>query len=385
MQFNMEKATIGLSIIVKDEEKVILRLLESIYKILDYYIIVDTGSTDNTKKIVEEFMSSKGVPGEVVDHKWVDFGTARNFAMDCIKGKASHGFWIDADEYLEYDKGFNLETLKTNLAKFDQASVEVNYNSTRYTRSQFWRTDLPFYWYGPVHEVIMCNQKTNMAVLKGLTVIVKAEGNSWTSMTQQEKYEKDAKLLEKYVAEDPKKDPRWVFYLAQSYRDAIAPENLKKSIEWYSKRRDMVEGYPEERYYSQLMVATLKGRLTYPEDEVLREFNRCANYDLARGEHFIPIIRHYHAKKEWHSAYILSQYCFKKYHKKNPYPSRSLFIDPSVYDWKFADLHSISAYYMQSIPESRKAMNQATNAITKGLVQDPDKTRIKGNLKFFKK
>jgi glycosyltransferase involved in cell wall biosynthesis len=55
----MEKATIGLSIIVKNEEKVLPRLLESIYSILDYYIIVDTGSTDNTKKIAEELPLSK--------------------------------------------------------------------------------------------------------------------------------------------------------------------------------------------------------------------------------------------------------------------------------------------------------------------------------------
>lgn len=381
----MQKATIGLSIIVKNEEKVIARMLESVSPILDYYVIVDTGSTDNTKQVIKDLMDSKGIPGEIVDHEWVDFGTARNFAMQCIKGKTTHGFWIDADEYLEFDDKFNPDILKQNLAPFDQASIEVNYGGTRYQRAQFWRTELPFYWYGPVHEVIMMDQPSKMAMLKGMTVIVKAEGNSWVSMTQQQKYERDARLLETYVANDPKKDPRWVFYLAQSYRDAVAPENLQKSIEWYTKRRDIDGGYFEERYYSQLMIATLKAQLKYPEDEVIREFMHAGNYDPSRGEHYVPIIRNYHVKKEWHSAYILSLYCYNKYHKKNPYPNRSLFIDPQTYDWKFADLHAISCFYMNYKEESSRAMNQAMNQLHKGLVPEPEASRLKSNLKHYKK
>lgn len=381
---NMNKSTISLSIIVKNEEKVLGRMLESVAPILDYYVIVDTGSTDRTKEIAKEIMDKHGIPGEIIDHEWIDFGTARNFAMESTKGKADFGFWIDADEYLEFDQNFKIENLKVNLSKFDQALVEVNYNNTRYQRAQFWKTSKPFYWYGPVHEVIMCDEKVTVASIKGFTVIVKAEGNSWTTMSQQEKYERDAKLLEEYVANDPKKDPRWVFYLAQSYRDAVAPENLKKSIEWYEKRRDMVSGYPEERYYSQLMVATLKAKLSYPEMEVSEEFMNCSNYDEFRGEHFVPIIKNYHAKKKWHSSYILSQYCYKKYHKKNPYPKRSLFLDPQTYDWKFADLHAISAWYMGKRDEANKSMNQAMQAIKKGLVPEAEAERIKNNLKFFK-
>lgn len=380
-----EKSTISLNIIVKNEEKVLARMLESVAPILDYYVIVDTGSTDRTKEIAKEVMDKHNIPGEIIDHEWVDFGTARNFAMQSVKGKADFGFWIDADEYLEYDSGFKVNNLKQNLSNFDQALVEINYNNTRYQRAQFWRTSKPFYWYGPVHEVIMCDEKITSASIKGFTVIVKAEGNSWTSMTQQEKYERDAKLLEEYVKKDPKKDPRWVFYLAQSYRDAVSKDNTEKSIEWYTKRRDMTSGYPEERYYSQLMVATLKGKLGYPIVEVEAEFMNACNYDTMRAEHFIPLIKNLQQKKQWHSAYILSQYCYKNYHKKNPYPKRSLFLDPQTYDWKIADVHSISAYYIGKKDEAKAAMNQCTKAVQKGLVPANEAERIKNNLKFFKK
>ena len=76
------------------------------------------------------------------------------------------------------------------------------------------------------------------------------DGNSWTSETQTQKYEGHAKILLDYVESDPKKDPRWVFYLAQSYRDANTDENRKKSLEWYEKRATMMNGFWEEIYFS---------------------------------------------------------------------------------------------------------------------------------------
>lgn len=45
------KATIGLSIIVKNEATVIERMLNSVAPILDYYCVIDTGSTDGTQEI----------------------------------------------------------------------------------------------------------------------------------------------------------------------------------------------------------------------------------------------------------------------------------------------------------------------------------------------
>lgn len=382
----MEKATIGLSIIVKNEEKVIRRLLESIYPILDWYTVVDTGSTDRTKEIVKEFFDEKNIPGEIIDHEWVNFGKARMCALEAVKGKADFGFWIDADEQIEYDKNFNVDVFKTHLNQVDQAAIEVNYNNTRYTRAQFWRTSEPFYWYGPVHEIILCENKSiKSAVIHGMTVIVTPDGNSWTSQTQQEKYEKDARLLEEYVANDPKKDPRWVFYLAQSYRDAVTPENKEKSIKWYQKRANMEGGYQEERYFSQLMVANLKASLgTYTFAEVLAEFVHCANHDPLRAEHFNPIISTMHNMKMWESAYIFSKHAYTNFHKKNPYPKRSLFIDPTIYDWRLADLHAISCHYTRRHDEAKTTFNQLLKAVNKGLVDEKESKRIKSNMKFFK-
>ena len=77
---------ISLNVIVKNEEKVIERMLRSVAPMIDYYVVIDTGSTDRTKEIVKETMDSLGINGDIHDHEWVDFCTARNFALEKLAG-----------------------------------------------------------------------------------------------------------------------------------------------------------------------------------------------------------------------------------------------------------------------------------------------------------
>ena len=53
------KYKLALNMIVKNEEHVIKSTLECISKYIDYYIICDTGSTDNTKKFIKDFLIKK--------------------------------------------------------------------------------------------------------------------------------------------------------------------------------------------------------------------------------------------------------------------------------------------------------------------------------------
>lgn len=72
--------TISLCMIVKNEEDVLARCLESVKDVVDEIIIVDTGSTDKTKTIAKEFTD------KVYDFKWVNhFAKARNFAFSKAK------------------------------------------------------------------------------------------------------------------------------------------------------------------------------------------------------------------------------------------------------------------------------------------------------------
>ena len=153
MSESKELPFLSLSIIVKNEEKVIKRMLDSVAPILDYYVIIDTGSTDRTKEIAKETMDAHGIPGEIIDHEWVNFCTARNFAFEMTQGKAQYGFWIDADEQLIIDPSFSKVMMRHELSKHYMGSIEVEYGTQTYFRTQFHKLDYPFEWRGAVHEV----------------------------------------------------------------------------------------------------------------------------------------------------------------------------------------------------------------------------------------
>ena len=77
--------TICLNMIVKDEKDVICRCLASVKPVIDYWVIVDTGSSDGTQEIIRAFM--KEIPGELHERPWINFGHNRNEALELAKGK----------------------------------------------------------------------------------------------------------------------------------------------------------------------------------------------------------------------------------------------------------------------------------------------------------
>jgi glycosyltransferase involved in cell wall biosynthesis len=376
--------TIGLSIIVKNESKVIERMLNTVWPILDYYCVIDTGSTDGTQDIIRNFFKEKGIPGEVIDYEWKNFEDARNKALQSVKGKCDFGFWIDADEQLIIDPKFNIQTFKASLRGFNGANVKVSYGSQNYFRMQLFSTHSPWRWYGPVHEVLVCDEQHSAGIAEGLVTLVTPDGNSWTSETQQQKYEGHAKILLDYVENDPHKDPRWVFYLAQSYRDAGTPENQAKSLEWYEKRATMMNGFWEEIYYSLLMAASLKGGLQYPIHDIIESYLKCGKANIHRAEHLIPVILHYHHVREFDISYVFSSHAMK-FAGKSPFPQSSLFIDPGVYDWRIFDLHSLNCYYSGRRDEAISTYKQLLKAVEKGLVPEGEVARIQNNKQWFVK
>ena len=68
--------TISVCMIVKNEEAVLERCLDSLNGIAEEIIIVDTGSTDKTKEIAAKYTD------KIYDFTWIhDFSAARNFAF----------------------------------------------------------------------------------------------------------------------------------------------------------------------------------------------------------------------------------------------------------------------------------------------------------------
>jgi glycosyltransferase involved in cell wall biosynthesis len=375
---------IGLNIIVKNEEKVIKRMLDTVAPFIDWYTVIDTGSTDKTKEIVKEVMDAHGIPGEIHDHVWKDFRTARNFALEKGKDKSVWGFWIDADEQLILNEKFNKDILVSKLANLDVCSTAVEYGPSKYFRSQLFRFSIDWEWKGAVHEVMYPPKgtKPRSGMVEGLYTLVTPDGASWgdgSRETQRKKYLEHAEMLEEYIKED--KDVRWLFYLAQSYRDAF---EYAKSEEIYAKRVAAGGGYPEELYFSQLMVAAAQANQKKPIPEILDSYLKCGKYDPNRCEHLLPVARHHQGTQNYHVSYMISKYCFDNF-KKNPFPKSTLFIDAACYDWQIYDLHSVNCYYTGRYGEARTAYNKLRKAISKDLVPVEQAKRIKSQEKWYTK
>ncbi|MEM5687393.1 glycosyltransferase family 2 protein [Bacillus cereus] len=107
------KPFISACLIVKNEEDMLRKCLESLQPVVDEIIIVDTGSTDSTKQISKEFTE------KVFDYKWTnDFAEARNFAA--TKAESEWIIAIDADECVDPDNFREaLQIIKNQMGKYD--------------------------------------------------------------------------------------------------------------------------------------------------------------------------------------------------------------------------------------------------------------------------
>jgi glycosyltransferase involved in cell wall biosynthesis len=87
--------------IVKNESRIIERCLKSVIDYIDYWIIHDTGSTDDTCKIIKNFFDQRNIDGKLVEVEWKDFGTNRTKvveqAINLLKHKNYYLLLLDAD------------------------------------------------------------------------------------------------------------------------------------------------------------------------------------------------------------------------------------------------------------------------------------------------
>lgn len=330
---------IWLNFIMKDEEKVLLRMLSSVNHIIDGCVCVDTGSSDESIEIVKQFFEQQGKPCEIYDHPFVNFSDARNFALSKLVGKEGYGFWIDCDEQLILSPSviLNVNSFKENL-KSDIHNVIVNLGDTSFARRNFFRIDKKFNWVGVVHESLEFDSKYTIGNLSDVKIHVNTDGNSW-SEGHGKKYLKHAEIFLNEIKKTDKPNPRDVFYLAQSFKDAGENEI---AIEWYRKRIDMKDGFYEERYYSQFMIGLLYDRLNKPLSETFFEYMKCSELDTSRAEHLLNAIIVLQRESLWQTAYTLSSFAINKYHNKNPYPNRLLFIDSNTYSSKLMNVHNVN-------------------------------------------
>ncbi len=148
--------TVSLCMIVKNEEKVLARCLDSIADLMDEIIIVDTGSTDRTKEIAKEYTD------KIYDFQWInDFSAARNFAAS--KASMEYIYTADADEMLDEENRRRFWDLKqvllpeVEMVQMYYCTPQENntvYNFEKEYRPKLYRRLREFVWIDAIHETL---------------------------------------------------------------------------------------------------------------------------------------------------------------------------------------------------------------------------------------
>lgn len=329
-----KKQTICLDMIVKDESHVIAKTLQNLTDNInfDYWVICDTGSTDGTQDIIKDFFKKKNIKGELHQHVWEDFGTNRTKALEACYNKTDYLLIFDADDVI-HGKLILPQKLVNDryLLKFGKGFT--------YNRPLLVNNRKKWKFVGVLHEYLeQCEDVGPSQVVEGSYYI--ESGRTGNRSKNKNKYLDDAKILEKayYDIKDTNDGlaNRYVFYCAQSYKDA---NKIDESIEWYEKCLTL-NNWNQEKYHSCLML----GNLYKKKDDMLtatKYWIKSSEYDNERIEGIVIACEYY----QINGYHILVNALYHKYknYKKKLY--NKLFVIQEYYNDMLEYYNSISSYY----------------------------------------
>lgn len=324
--------------IVKNESHVIEKCLHSVKDIIDYWVIVDTGSNDGTQEIIRHFLQD--IPGELHERPWINFGHNRQEALELAQNKADYILFIDADEEFVYETPFD----KTTLTK-DGYSFIIRNDLSQYHRLLLIKSSIDWHWEGIIHEDLHCNIPVEISLFEG--VICLSHVNGSRSLDPQ-KYYKDIALLEEDLKKNPD-NPRSIFYIAQSYSNIPDYENALK----YFKKRAQMGGWDQEIYYSLQSIGKLEALLGQPSDQVLKSLADAFCYNPKRAEPLYYITQLFMKNENYLLAYFISQHTIKI-----PLCQENIYVEQWIYSWGALLQHAECCFRLQKFEESLAAIDQ---------------------------
>jgi hypothetical protein len=321
-------------LMIKNEEKIIQRCIKNAMSICDAICITDTGSTDNTRQKIHEFFNEQKFEFSLYDDEWKNFGHNRtnafNNAVEYCKVlgwdlNTTYGLLLDADMILKVIN-FNKENLNQSGYKIIQKNNVIEYYNTRFIKlGHSWKC------VGVTHEYWDCD---NTGTLTKEQIYIDDIGDGGA---KNDKFERDIRLLTQGLIDEPT-NVRYVFYLAQSFKDT---GKFKDAIKMYKKRISM-EGWYEEVWYSYYMIG--KCWLQLKDENKFEYWMNCAyNYRKERVEPIYELTKYFREVGKQIKAY---HYYMIGYNI--PYPKNDLlFIEDKLYDkYIFEYEYSIIQYYV---------------------------------------
>jgi tetratricopeptide (TPR) repeat protein len=324
--------TICLNMIVKNESKIIIRLLESVLPIIDSYCICDTGSTDNTIELITCFFEKNNISGSILHEPFINFEHNRNVALQhAYKTQANYILLLDADMCLNI-KNFK----KESLLKYDFFHIFQGTEDFYYKNIRIIKNNGVFKYIGVTHEFLSYpkDKKNNIIDKNSLFIKDYRDGGSKVN-----KFQRDIQLLSKGIEDEPN-NVRYHFYLANSYHDT---GQYEKAIEYYKKRIEL-GGWFQEQWYSAYKIGKCYNCLKDIEKAIYYWLYAYEIYPK-RVENLYEIIHYYRLNKKYKQALLFYNIAKNITNTTNKEKDNFLFLQNDIYVYKLDYEYSIFAHY----------------------------------------
>jgi tetratricopeptide (TPR) repeat protein len=350
-----------LVLMIKNEERILKRCLEAVESLVDCFCICDTGSTDKTVEIANEFLKTH--KGNLTVEPFRDFGYNRTVSFqNAVKYVSTLG-WNLQETYallLDADMMFVQGKLKNYpLTAMGYSIIQLN-GSLEYYNLRIARMDFSWkclgvtheYWDGPAENL-------------GKEVCYIDDRND--GGCKQDKFERDARLLEKGLQEEPT-NVRYMFYLAQTYK---CVGRHKDAIKMY-KKRIAAGGWDEEIWNSYYSIGECYISLNdIPKFECW--MLKAHAYRPHRSESIFKLTEHFRKAGANYKAY---EYCLIGL--KIPFPGDILFVETWPYRGGFGYEKTILDYYVNS--DKKIGLRDTVNYLLKN---HEHAENVISNLKFY--
>jgi len=368
----MNKRTVRVLLvsIIRNEEKALPRLLDSVRSIVDGVVLCDTGSTDDTLGVIDKWSQQHvDIPVHVFSDTWENFGHNRTLSIEHAKSviplaEQPYTFmlFLDADMVLQHEWATQSRVRLWKEDELIRAPVWYLYqngNGIRYHNLRIVRADVDVVCVQPTHEYYDIRSTTPIApnlfpdeprvVYCGRGYVderiwIRDVGDGGC---KQDKFTRDIRLLTAHLQTHPK-DARTLFYLANSYKNI---HDLENACRFY-RERIAVGGWVQEVYMSWIYLGDCHLLAGKQETQALDAFWQATTVLPERPEAWYRCVKMARLRNAHAMAIALLDYA-QKLPRTWPGDRIPLFLENAIFDYLWDEETSICAFYVRDMARGR--------------------------------
>ena len=301
---------------VKNEDRTLRECLASVRPLLTAWAIVDCGSTDGTRALLQE--SLRGLPGQLAEHFGATYDRGRREALALAGTHADFLLVLDPTALITTELGFRLPEL---LA--DELQARTLSGDLTARRSLLARSSLPWRFDDAAPNEIVCDAPHEVRMLAGLTLHLTRNGSRAPGAPR---FQEDVTRLREAIHASPDQ-PHLVFRLAQCLREE---GDIPGAIALLEKRAAM-QGDDDEAWFALHQAGVLR-ELAHEREAALEAFLRAYDARPHRAEPLVELARGARERGEHDVAHVFASAAMSL-----PRPSlQECFVHEDAYSWRAA-------------------------------------------------